>query len=455
MANLGPINLDRVRKLKDEEDSRFIAERPRSMELLERGRSFMPDGLPNNWFRFNYAHPPVWVAAAKGARFTDVDGHSYLDFFLGISGAYCGHAAEAVTEAVALQAARGVQFQLPVEDAIWVAEELSRRYAPLRWQFALTSSQSLGDCIRLARAATGRNGLLKFDSNYHGHLDHTMVVLEDGVVKPEYRGMDVEAAKKTRVIQFNDVDALEAALASREVACVIAEPAMTNCGHLPPVRGYHEALRALTRQTGTLLLIDETQTFNCGFGGLTIEYGLEPDLFVVGKSIAGGVPFSAYGMNEDVAALIEAAHDPYQVYGEPVDEIATGGTMWANALTIAAARAALEHVYTYEAFEHARTLGAGLADGIERALRDIGLDWVAYRLFTRTGYSFSSEMPRNAIEARAIDVTGFKDAQRVHMANRGVWDGGWWNGPLVSPAHTADDIDRYIDVFREFLSDAL
>jgi len=442
-------------KLKDEEDARFVAERPRSMALLERGRGSMPDGIPNTWFRFNYDHPPIFVAEAQGARFADVDGHVYIDFWLGISGAFCGHSPEPVTEAIAKRAARGVQFQLPVEDSIWVAEELSRRFAPLRWQFALTSSQSIGDCIRLARAATGRDKILKFDSNYHGHLDQTMVVLEEGVPKPEYRGLVAEAVRYTKVIQFNDVEALDAALEPGDVACVIAEPAMTNCGHLPPTPGYHDALRALTRRTSTLLLIDETQTFNCGFGGLTREYELEPDLFVVGKSIAGGVPFSAYGMKEEVAALIETPHDPYQAYGEPVDEIATGGTMWANALTVAACRAALEYVYTEAAFAHARELGARLADGIERVIAEAGLPWTTYRLFTRTGYTFSPTLPRNAIEARAVDVTGFKDAQRVFMANRGVWDGGWWNGPLVSPAHTADDVDRYVEVFSEFLSEAV
>ncbi|SRR6266545_114039 len=455
MTIAGPPNLDRVRALKELEDKRFIAEHQASMKLLALGRASMPDGIPNNWFRFNYNHPPVFVDQATGARFTDVDGNEYLDFFLGISGAFCGHAPEPVTEAIARRVARGIQFQLPVEDAIWVAEELSRRYAPLRWQFALTSSQSIGDCIRLARVATGREKLVKFDANYHGHLDHTMVVLDDGVVKPEYRGLSADAVRTTKVIQFNDVGALDAALEPEDVACVIAEPAMTNCGHLPPLPGYHEVLRRATRRTGTLLLIDETQTFNCGIGGLTQEFGLEPDLFVIGKAIAGGVPFSAYGMNEEVAALIEAPHQLYQAYGDVVDEIATGGTMWANALTIAACRAALEHVYTEEAFVRARESGARLADGLERAIAEAQLPSTTYRLFTRTGYTFAPSLPRNAIEARAVDLPGFKDAQRIYMANRGVWDGGWWNGPLVSPAHTSRDIDRYLDVFRSFLAEVL
>jgi glutamate-1-semialdehyde 2,1-aminomutase len=329
------LDLNRVWALKAAEDERFVAERPRSAELLARGRAWMPEGVPNAWFWSNYDHPPVYVEQGKGAYFTDVDGHRYLDMMLGISCAFCGHAPEPVAEAIAGQARRGSAFQLPVEDAIWVATELSRRFGPLRWQFALSSSQAIADCIRLARAHTRRPKVLKFDANYHGHVDQTLVILEDGQVRHEYRGLPEEPLQRTKVIQFNDAAALEAALAHRDVACVIAEPAMTNIGFVLPQPGYHGALRRITRETGTLLLIDETQTVMCGHGGLTREYGLEPDLFVVGKSIGGGVPFAAYGMNQAVASQIEAPRAAYTVSGAAVDEVATGGTMWANAISVA------------------------------------------------------------------------------------------------------------------------
>jgi glutamate-1-semialdehyde 2,1-aminomutase len=411
----------------------------------------MPDGIPNSWFRLNYDHPPVYVAGGKGAYFTDVDGHRYLDMMLGISCAFCGHAPAPVAEAIARQAQQGSIFQLPVEDAIWVSEELSRRFAPLRWQFALSSSQAIIDCIRLSRAQTGRQKVLKFDANYHGHVDQTLVVLEDGVIKHEYRGLPEESLRAVKVIQFNDVVALERALAPRDVACVIAEPAMTNIGFVLPDPGYHEAVRTITRATGTLLLIDETQTVVCGHGGLTREFDLEPDLFVVGKSIGGGVPFAAYGMNQEVAAQVEAKHDAYNISGAVVDDVAIGGTMWANAISIAAARAVLERILTEEGYAQANAMGSRLADGIERTIAEIGLPWSTYRFYTKSGFTFSPTLPRNAEEARAVDIPGFKDALNVYMANRGIWDGGWWAGPAVSVVHTANDVDQYVSVFGEFL----
>jgi glutamate-1-semialdehyde 2,1-aminomutase len=452
MADLGWVDLERVWAVQAREDRRFAAERPRSMELLARARASMPSGIPNTWFRTNYDHPPVFVIEAKGSRFTDADDHEYVDFFIGICTAFCGHAPDAVAEAVARQARRGLNLQLPTEDAIWVAEELSRRFAPLRWQFALTASQAILDCIRLARATTGRERILKFDANYHGHLDATMLVVEGGAVAPEYQGQDLASTRSTKVIPFNDPGALEEALTQRDVAVAIAEPAMTNVGFITPEPGYHEILRRLTRETGTLLLIDETQTLLCGHGGLTREYGLDPDLFVLGKSIAGGVPFAAYGMNERLAQRVEAPHAHYEVAGEAVDEIALGGTMWANALTVAAARAALEHVLTEEAYARTVALGGRLADGLETAIDRVGLPWAVQRLYTRAAYVTSPVPPRNGAEARDADIAGFKDAQRVFMANRGIWDAGWWMGPSLCLAHTADEVDRYLEVFGEFLS---
>jgi glutamate-1-semialdehyde 2,1-aminomutase len=410
------INLDRVHAIEEREQLRFVAERPRSSALQERARGSMPGGVPTTWVgSLNFPHPPVWVTDAQGAHFQDVDGHEYIDFLLGICLAFCGHAPEAVVEAVARRAAQGSMFQQPTEDAVWVAEELSRRFLPLRWQFALSSSQSIQDCIRLARATTGRERLVKFDANYHGHLDATLVVAAGGSVAPEYHGTDPRALETTEVISFNDVNALEQVLSPRDVALVIAEPAMTNIGIIEPVAGYHEAIRTLTRDTGTLLLIDETQTLMCAYGGLTNEYRLQADMFVLGKSLGGGiVPFSAYGLADEVAARIEAPHAAFEVSGEPVDEIALGGTMWGYAVGAAAARAALEHVLIEEAYERTIALGERLADGLERTISGVDLPWTVQRLGTRAAYTTAPVVPRDAAEARAADIAGFKDAQRVH-----------------------------------------
>jgi len=413
----------------------------------------MPGGVPTTWVgTLNFPHPPVWVTDAQGARFRDVDGHEYIDFLLGICLAFCGHSPAAVVEAVARRAAKGSMFQQPTEDAVWVAEELSRRFLPLKWQFALSSSQSVQDCIRLARATTGRERLVKFDANYHGHLDATLVVAAGEGVAPEYHGTDPGVLTTTQVIPFNDLNALERVLSPRDIALVITEPAMTNIGLIEPVAGFHQALRTLTRDTGSLLLIDETQTLMCAHGGLTNEYGLEADMFVLGKSLSGGiVPFSAYGLSEEVAARIEAPHAAFEVSGEPVDEIALGGTMWSYAVGAAAARAALEYVLTEEAYKRTLALGERLAHGLERAIGSVDLPWTVQRLGTRAAYTTAAVVPRDAAEARVADIPGFKDAQRVFMANRGIWDFGWWGGPCLSLAHTADDIGTYIARFGEWL----
>lgn len=451
VAELGRIRLARVAELKRVEDERFEAERPRSRMLSERARRSMVGGVPMSWFRMNYDHPPVWLSHASGARFTDIDGHEYVDFLLGVGVAFAGHAPEPVAQALAERARRGSMVHLPTEDAIWVAEELARRYFPLRWQFALTSSQSVQDCIRLARAVTGRTGVVKFDASYHGHVDHTLVVADGDRVTAEYDGIDPAVLRATRVVQFNDLHAIEQALAREDVALVIAEPAMTNVGFIRPEPGFHAGLRRLTRDSGTLLLIDETQTLMSAFGGLTREYGLEPDLLVVGKSVGGGVPFSAYGVNETVAERLEAPHAPYLVAGEPAGEVAVGGTTWANGISVAAARTTLELLLTLAAYERTRALGALLADGIEQVLDGAGLPWSVQRLGTRAAYAMSPNSPRNAIEARHADSPGFKAVQRVFMANRGVWDFGWWGGPTLSIAHTQADIDRYLQGFQDFI----
>ena len=266
VPELGRIRSERVDDVKHVEAARFETEHRRSRALTQRAGRSLVGGVPMSWFRMSYGHPPVWRSHASGARFTDVDGHDYIDFLLGIGLAFAGHAPEPVARAVAERAQRGSVVHMPTEDAIWVGEELALRYFPLRWQFALTSSQSVQDCIRLARVVTGRTGLVKFDASYHGHLDHVLVVADGDRVAPEYDGIDMSVLRATRVVQFNDLAAMGRALAAEDVAMVIAEPAMTNTGFITPEPGFHEELRRLTRDKGTLLLIDETQTLMSAFG---------------------------------------------------------------------------------------------------------------------------------------------------------------------------------------------
>jgi glutamate-1-semialdehyde aminotransferase len=448
------INPDRIRQLEDEENARFVAERPRSMSLVERARRSMPRGVPMAWMDELYEHPPVVIEQGEGAYFTDVDSHSYLDMYIGDMSGFCGHAPAPVVKAVADRMALGNHFLLPGEDAIEVAEHLVVRYGLPKWQFTLSATQANIEVIRLAREASGREMVLLFDGKYHGHDDATLVVLEDGKVVPEERGLPRWVTGQARIIQFNDVGALDAALAPGDVALVMVEPAMTNAGILLPEPGFHEALRRLTKETGTILALDEAHTLVAAHGGLTAEFGLEPDILTVGKSIAAGVPLAAYGMTEALAEHIAPPEESWTAMGVPVGVVATGGTLFGNALSMAAGRAALEQVLTPDAFEHAIALGGRMADGLERVIRSAGLPWSVTRMGPHAYYAFAPTPARNAIQARNQDDASLRALIRVWMANRGVWESGWWLGPTVSVAHTADDVDRYVEVFDAFLQEA-
>lgn len=453
MAVSAVIDPDRLHALEAREDARFVAERPTSMALLERSRQTMPRGVPMSWMDDLYEHPPVFVSQGQGAYITDVDGLSYLDMYVADMSAFCGHAPPAVVEAVIRRMALGNQFLMPGEDSIIVAEHLAVRYGLPKWQFTLSATQANTEVIRLARAATGREIILMFDGKYHGHGDATLVVLDDGEVVPEEHGLPRWITGQARIIGFNDIGALTAALAPRDVALVLAEPAMTNAGFILPDAGYHDALRRLTRETGTLLAIDETHSLVTAYGGLTCEYRLEPDMLTIGKSIAAGVPLGAYGMTEEIAAHIAPPDDHHVISGVAVDQVSTGGTLFANALSMAAGRAALIEVLTEDAFERSAVLGARMARGLRTAIEAVGLPWTVVQLGAHAAYFFAATPPRNGVESRAADDPRLRALMRVWLANRGVWESGWWLGPTVSLAHTASDVDHYVDLFGRCLAD--
>jgi glutamate-1-semialdehyde aminotransferase len=366
---------------------------------------------------------------------------------------FCGHAPDPVVEAVARRMERGNQFLLPSEDAVAVAEHLAGRYGLPQWQFTLSGTQANTEVIRLAREMTGREAVLLFDGKYHGEGDATLVVLEDGEVVPEMRGLPRWVSGQARVVPFNDLDAVAAVLERRDVALVLTEPAMTNAGFLLPEDGFHEGLRRLTRDTGTLLAIDEVHSLVCAHGGLAGAWGLEPDFLSVGKSVAAGVPLAAYGMTAEIGALIAPPTDSRVVSGVVVGEVSTGGTLFANALSMAAARAALSDVLTEEAFDRTAALGERMAVGLRSAIERAGLGWSVARAGGHAYYFFTPDPPHDGASSRAADNPGLRALIRVFMANRGVWESGWWLGPTVSVAHTEADVDRYLDVFSEFLGE--
>ncbi len=395
---------------------------------------------------------PLFVADARGGRFTDVDGLEYVDFCLGDTGAMSGHAPEATLRAIAEQATRGITTMLPTEDALWVAEELTRRFGVTRWQFALTATDANRFSIRLARHVTRRPKVLVFNWCYHGSVDEAFATLDGGrvVARRGNLGPPVPPAETTKVVEWNDVAGLEAALEPGDVALVLTEPALTNVGIVHPGPGFHEALRTLTRDTGTLLAIDETHTICCGPGGFTKEHGLEPDIVTVGKPIAGGIPAAAYGFSDELADRVAGS-----IELEDVDVGGVGGTLAANALSLAAMRATLAEVLTDDAFARMIPLAERWTTGVEDAIAETGSPWHVTRLGCRAEYLFAPDRPRNGSEAHAAGDVGLERFMHLYALNRGVLLTPFHNMALMSPATEAADVDRHTEVFREAVRDLM
>jgi glutamate-1-semialdehyde aminotransferase len=446
----------RVAELTEREATRFITERPRSAELLRRGSASMPRGVPMAWMTQLFGHPAIFMDRGEGPYVVDVDGHRYLDTNIADTSMFCGYSPEPVVEAVRRRIAAGPQFLMPTEDAIVVAEELARRWHLPKWQFTLSATSANTEAFRIARHRTGRSKILMFAGKYHGHADEMLVTSVDGRTVPEFLGLVPAAAEHTILVDFNDLHALERVLAAEEIACVVTEPALTNVGVIVPDPGFHASVRSLTREHGTLLIYDETHTLICGPGGLVRAWGLEPDLVTVGKSIGGGVAIGAYGMSDEVASALQDRDTPASpgaastIFG---DEVATGGTLFGNALQMAAARAALTEVLTDEAYDRTSRLGEKLADGIDRAASRAGLPWCAHRLVARAGYQFDGILPRTASEAHAAHDPQLYRLLRLFMANRGVWEAMEWAGPAVSVAATDGDIAGYLEILDELVGE--
>jgi glutamate-1-semialdehyde 2,1-aminomutase len=441
----------RVRALKNAEDARFRDEHPKSAALLERGRRVMPNGVPMAWMVGSYHHLPLWVAEGKGARFTDVDGHEYRDFNIADLSMFCGYAPEPLVRAVSDRIARGNQFLLPVEDAIVVSEELGRRYGLPMWQYTSSATHANTEAIRVARVATGRDKVLMFDGKYHGHLDEALVELDEaGQVVAEERGIPGDTVTGTVLVPFNDPGALARALERRDIAVVLTEPAITNnIGLLLPDDDFHAELRRLTRETGTLLAIDETHTQVFGSGGLTADWGLDPDFLVIGKSIAGGLPFGAWGTTEAIAEHLDQRKGPD---GERSNLVATGGTIFGNPLAMAAARAVMTEILVPEAYAHTQRLGAKLAGEMRESVERHGLPWHIPHLGPRAGYLFQPTPIHDAAEGRAAADELLTRLIRVWLANRGVWEAIVGAGPVCSVPCQDEDVDAYVTAWDGLLA---
>jgi glutamate-1-semialdehyde 2,1-aminomutase len=442
---------ERVTELTDRELDRFAASHARSGELRDAADGPLLSGVPMNWMtRWPGAWPVVFESAA-GARLTDVDGNEYVDFCLGDTGAMAGHSPAPTVAAASARMSRGITTMLPSEDAGPLGAEMSRRFGLRHWQFSLTASDANRFVLRLCREVTGRSKILVFNHCYHGSVDETVATLgAGGKAAPRVGnvGPPVPIDETTRVVEFNDPAALERELAHGDVACVLAEPALTNIGIVLAEPGFHEEMRRLTREAGTLLVIDETHTLCCGPGGYTRAEGLEPDLMTIGKAIAGGVPIGAYGMTDEVAARILE-----ETVWEAADVGGVGGTLAGNALSLAAARATLDEVLTEAAFERMIGLGEEFAAGCDEVIAAFDLPWQATRLGCRVEYMFSRVRFKNGGEAAAAFDTPLDALLHLYMLNRGILMTPFHMMALMSPATTSADVAAHTTALRDFATE--
>ncbi|QTD96246.1 transaminase [Streptomyces cyanogenus] len=409
--------------------------------------------VPMTWMNKTAGGFPRYLAEARGARVTDVDGHAYIDFCLGDTGAMAGHSPAPVTEAVHRRYAElgGATAMLPTEDAEWVGAELTRRFGPARWSFSLTATDANRWAIRLARAVTGRPKILVNSYCYHGSVDESLIVTApggSGAPRPGNVGAPCDVTLTSRVAEFNDLAGLERELAHGDVAAVLMEPALTNIGIVLPEPGYLTGVRELTRRYGTLLINDETHTFSAGPGGCTGAWDLAPDLLTIGKAIGGGIPAGAYGLSAELAERLLARGDL-----DLVDMGGVGGTLAGNALSIAATRATLEHVLTDEAFARMGTLAERFEAGVRAGLQAHGLPWSVSRLGARTEYRFTAPAPRTGTESAAASDPELEDFLHLYLANRGILLTPFHNMALMCPDTTERDVDTHTEVFAAALAE--
>ena len=445
--------LDRARlsTLLAREVAAFEAAHPRSRALHEQARGSLLAGVPMNWMVKWAGGFPVFVEAAQGAHFRCVDGHEYVDFCLGDTGAMTGHAPLATLQAVAAQLPNGITTMLPTAAAALAGAALQRRFGLRYWQFTLSATDANRFALRLARLVTARPRVLVFNGCYHGTVDETFAMLRpDGGVAARRGnlGPPVDPALTTRVVEFNDVPALEAALAAEDVAVVLAEPALTNIGIVLPDPGFHAALRELTRRHGTLLLLDETHTVCAGPGGCTAAWGLEPDIVVTGKTIGGGIPVGAYGLSAEVGDAVVAS-----IELEDADVGGIGGTLAGNALSTSAVQATLASLLDEDDFARMIPLAERWQAGVEAALARHQVPWHVTRLGARAEYHFLPTAPRNGGEAAA--ATDFELERFLHLyaLQRGVLLTPFHNMALMSPATSEADVDRHSEIFEAALAE--
>jgi len=446
----GPLGrlADKLEGLIAAERELFQRRTPKSQALLARARGSMPSGVPMPWMAGLYPHDPVFVASGRGSTFEDIDANRYVDFNLVDLAGALGFAPAPVVEAVKRRMDLGSSFLLPTEDGVVAAELLKQRTGLPFWQFTGSATVANTEALRLARFVTGRERLLMFEGKYHGHGDDMLVSSETGAEQAELLGLPKGIEGKARTVPFNDLAALERALAEGDTACLMAEPMLTNCNIVFPGEGFWPEARRLLDRAGVLLVIDEAHTHSFAYGGLTRLWALKPDILVLGKGLGSGVPFAAYGVSAPLASAMEK-----NLYLDPQwTGLALGGTTYGSAMVLAAARAALESCLGEEDCARVAALGRRLAFGLQAVFDRHELDWRAPVIGGRSGWVLGPDLPRNAAESRAAMHHGFAASRKLFFANRGVWDAIASAGPGCSFQHDETDVDRYLEVADAFLA---
>ena len=440
------INRQHLKALHAREEERFLACTPKSRELFEKAKGVMPGGVPMSWMAKWPGKYPLFVASAQGAHFVDVDGNEFIDLCLGDTGSMTGHSPQATVAAISAQLKRGMTAMLPTDDAVAVSSELARRFGLPLWQFTVSATDANRHAIRYSRLITGKQKIVVIDRCYHGSVDETFATLDSTgatVAREGNIGAPVPLDVTTRVVEFNDLAAMEAALKAGDVAAILMEPAMTNVGIVLPDEGYLAAVGELAKKYGVIWIIDETHTISVGPGGMTAQLGLKPDFLTIGKAIGGGIPTGTFGMTHAIADQIAKKTER-----EVIDTGGIGGTLAGNALSLAAMRATLTEVLTEANFATMIALGNRWCDGVEAAITEFRLPWHVNRLGARGEYLFQGHAPRTGGEAaRAGD---FELDQYIHLRllNDGFLLTPFHNMALMSPYTTEADVDAHTAAFR-------
>ncbi len=445
------INREHLAALTELEKARFLATHPKSGELFEQAKKVMPGGVPMSWMAKWPGAYPVFIENALGARFEDVDGNSYIDFCLGDTGSMTGHSPAATVAAIRDQAGRGITAMLPTADAVAVSTELAARFGLPLWQFTVSATDANRHVLRYSRLITGKSKIIVIDRCYHGSVDETFATLADDgstVSREGNIGAPVPMDQTTRVVEFNDLARMEAALAHGDVAAILMEPAMTNVGIVLPEDGYLHKVGELAKKYGAIWIIDETHTISVGAGGMTKDLGLKPDFLTIGKAIGGGIPTGTFGMTHEIAAQISK-----RVELDVIDTGGIGGTLAGNALSLASMRATLSQVLTPAAFESMIALGTRWSDGVDAAIVKFNLPWHCNRLGARGEYVFRSRAPRTGREA--AEAGDFELEQFIHLRllNDGFLLTPFHNMALMSPATTQADVDAHTSAFAAMCAD--